>query len=964
MGLNNTLSLVSGALCCTTAVVLWVRGQRAAVASAPLLIAIGIWTSLPMSVRFFPEALQPTAARAIFSFSVLVAPLGARFGEVQHGERDWSRWTKLIWLGAVFFIAALWSGHLITGIRTADGRVFPIPGSLYIPYVLYFAFSDGYGMWNIFRGFQSYNDFRRSKTWYVFLGFLAAYLSGGLYFLALHTRRELISADIFVIFCVISSSYGFLKDRVMEMGLVTREAASRLCALTLVAVPFFVGRLLAHVLQNLGTLAFLRTLVSLSAALFFFAATLAMLREYENAHARRLGRFFLLLGLWNFMLMSWVVPNERISLYLSRTAYLFGCWVLLAWSDWRRGYSQAAPPARFGAFAWFRISAYVMMAFSALTPYVMQGIEARPVTLRYTPEIAGPGLALFGLWWVGCAIAVNLWLLRDFRSRQRLFASTPGRALVGATVSGIAAALAYFLFAAGRVRLPFFALLEILCGLCILVLFRTEPAGDRKAAPRSVGVVITSLVIPLIAGFFLIWGAWMQLLAGLLLVISVPHLLTEIEESVQSWVDQYLFAKKYSYLAEIKRLGEDIFRSADLPRLLKLLVEDLSQRAALEWVGVWLYEVTDNRFALRQASVLTVEGGASNDLRGRSFTGDDPLIQLFSVSRDLLSVQDAIVPVEDTPAVEAAAPLSRRAAESLAQANLSAALPIHWEDKLIGFLGLGPKRDHSLFHEADRASLWDLVQKAERAIGQAFLLYESSLVVSKLAHDNLNFLQTQGLALNTLEREMLGPLNERQRKQVQLSLQQKDLIQESLIDLRELERLVVLRMQGVWRMEPYNLEAVAQQAVQAQMIRAESQGVRLEFASETLPTALGDARAVRRVADNLILNALKFTPAGGRIRVELRVDGDNILLTISDTGPGIAAEALPRLFDPFYQAPAGRMSGKGTGLGLSVVRDVASLHRGRVRVESKVGVGTTFIVQLPSERRAAELASETRRYAA
>jgi signal transduction histidine kinase len=400
-------------------------------------------------------------------------------------------------------------------------------------------------------------------------------------------------------------------------------------------------------------------------------------------------------------------------------------------------------------------------------------------------------------------------------------------------------------------------------------------------------------------------------------------------------------------------LGENLNRTLDLTSLLKRLVDDLTQRAHLEWAGVWLYEVSENRFSLRQASSPPEAGSAAAATSASAFTTADPVIQLFSKSRELLTVQDAVVPSDDTEP-NPTSDLSRAAASALAQIPLAAALPVHQEERLIGMIGLGPKRDRSLFHQADRDVLTELGRKAERAISQTYTLYERSLVVSKLAHDTLNFLHAQGMALGMLHDELAGPLNNAQKKQLELALQQQDLVRESLVDLRELERLVVLRMQGAWRMERYRLEAVAQEAVQAQGSRAKAQSVALECVGESIPYAFGDPRAVRRVLDNLVINALKFTPPGGRVRVELRPAGENIRLIVSDTGPGIAADEMPRLFDPFYQAPGGRKSGMGTGLGLSIVREVTSLHRGRLKVESTVGIGTAFIVELPAEGRAEE----------
>jgi signal transduction histidine kinase len=96
-------------------------------------------------------------------------------------------------------------------------------------------------------------------------------------------------------------------------------------------------------------------------------------------------------------------------------------------------------------------------------------------------------------------------------------------------------------------------------------------------------------------------------------------------------------------------------------------------------------------------------------------------------------------------------------------------------------------------------------------------------------------------------------------------------------------------------------------------------------------------------------NALKFTPRGGSVTAQLRDWDAEVELRVIDTGTGIAPDDLPRIFDPYRQAHAGR---KGSGLGLAVVKGMVEAHGGRVTVESELGRGSTFIVTLPRGERA------------
>ncbi len=116
------------------------------------------------------------------------------------------------------------------------------------------------------------------------------------------------------------------------------------------------------------------------------------------------------------------------------------------------------------------------------------------------------------------------------------------------------------------------------------------------------------------------------------------------------------------------------------------------------------------------------------------------------------------------------------------------------------------------------------------------------------------------------------------------------------------------------------------------------------------PVIYGNRTALAQLFNNLLSNAVRYTPAGGSLRVTLSPSGGGVEVRVEDSGIGIAPEALPHLFEDFYRAPNARsFSENGTGLGLSIVKQTVRMHDGTVRVESEVGQGTRFIVTLPVE---------------
>jgi signal transduction histidine kinase len=111
-----------------------------------------------------------------------------------------------------------------------------------------------------------------------------------------------------------------------------------------------------------------------------------------------------------------------------------------------------------------------------------------------------------------------------------------------------------------------------------------------------------------------------------------------------------------------------------------------------------------------------------------------------------------------------------------------------------------------------------------------------------------------------------------------------------------------------------------------------------------------DEDRINEVLGNLLSNAFKFTPRGGRVALAVAPVDDSVVITVSDVGAGISAEHLPHIFDKFFQADnQAQAATKGTGLGLAIAKEIVEAHGGEITVESRVGEGTTFVVTLPIE---------------
>ncbi len=166
-------------------------------------------------------------------------------------------------------------------------------------------------------------------------------------------------------------------------------------------------------------------------------------------------------------------------------------------------------------------------------------------------------------------------------------------------------------------------------------------------------------------------------------------------------------------------------------------------------------------------------------------------------------------------------------------------------------------------------------------------------------------------------------------------------------DLLEINRLERGRI-SIER-EPVALPRVVTEAAASARPSAEARQLRLEtHVAQPVPTVMGDPGRLRQVLWNLLSNAIKFSEPGGRVRIEVRRDGDWVVVEVADEGAGIAADQLPHLFDPFYQGDSAR-HGAGLGLGLAIVRSIVELHGGTIDAASEgPGRGAAFTVRLPA----------------
>ncbi len=168
-----------------------------------------------------------------------------------------------------------------------------------------------------------------------------------------------------------------------------------------------------------------------------------------------------------------------------------------------------------------------------------------------------------------------------------------------------------------------------------------------------------------------------------------------------------------------------------------------------------------------------------------------------------------------------------------------------------------------------------------------------------------------------------------------------------VVELTDLERLQTGKLS--MRREPIDMRKLCQDVAQSLAVVAEQKDLSLEAKITPAPIVIGDGDRLAQALMNLISNALKFTPAGGAVRVDVEQAPDGVTVSIQDSGIGIPADELPRIFERFYQVDKARGPQRGTGLGLAIAKEIVESHGGRITAQSRGrGEGAVFRVWLPA----------------
>jgi signal transduction histidine kinase len=289
---------------------------------------------------------------------------------------------------------------------------------------------------------------------------------------------------------------------------------------------------------------------------------------------------------------------------------------------------------------------------------------------------------------------------------------------------------------------------------------------------------------------------------------------------------------------------------------------------------------------------------------------------------------------------------------ALRDAGLSSliAVPLMVRRKLVGLIALIASTGSRAYRHSDIRLAEELAQRAAFSLENAHLFREAKRAVETredvlaiVSHDLKNPVSTIGLVAHLLRQfdELDADKASKLADTIQRSVDRMRILLTDLLDFAKIQS-------GTFTVETHEDSVIrlAGSVIESLRLLAESKRQTIETDLPAgLPVVAMDPNRIGQVMSNLLGNAIKFTPDGGTIRIAARQHGQEVIVSVADTGPGISSEHLPRVFDWFWQAQ--RSKHMGSGLGLSIAKGIVEAHHGRIWAESRVGRGSSFSFTLP-----------------
>ncbi len=350
---------------------------------------------------------------------------------------------------------------------------------------------------------------------------------------------------------------------------------------------------------------------------------------------------------------------------------------------------------------------------------------------------------------------------------------------------------------------------------------------------------------------------------------------------------------------------------------------------------------------------------------------DSPLAQLSTLSKDLLdqllfehvaTISDAVAVLKNggisAVVLDLNSDISRLIQLKTAAPDVAILVLLNRQEKekVKDLLAAGADdvlaNDDTLGFHFAKSILYAIERKRSQALSArvtewSFLSKQRDSFLAVIAHDLKNPLVGAGRMHELLLNGQFGELSSKQQEAIATLRKANDSslkIIENLLSLISFEN-----GSAVMLFRELDVKPIIARCLQELQPTADINQVKLinETANMTVPTVSADSLAISHLVNNLVHNALKFTPAGGTVRVGVSTASDTVRIVVSDDGPGISTEEQGLLFQSFERGNRGKKKQSGTGLGLYLCRQIVEAHKGSINCHSKEGSGASFVVEIP-----------------
>ncbi|GAB4529352.1 MAG: hypothetical protein Kow0063_06370 [Anaerolineae bacterium] len=401
--------------------------------------------------------------------------------------------------------------------------------------------------------------------------------------------------------------------------------------------------------------------------------------------------------------------------------------------------------------------------------------------------------------------------------------------------------------------------------------------------------------------------------------------------------------RRIAYLERIVKVSQILNSTLSLEPLLQIIIQSATELTRTEACSIMLLDKRTGELHFAHSV-----GEGAEELRNVTVPLDNSIAGWIVRKGKPLLVRDAKADPRWHSLVDKAIDFDTRSILGV---------PLKVKDQIIGVMELLNKIDDRGFSQDDIQIATTLAAQAAIAIENARLLDELQRAYDELAElDRLksDFVSVASHELRTplavilgyasfLRQEVSGEAGEQLSAVLQSALRLRSII-DDMVNLRHVETGEAELERDIFSMRELIQEVVAEFD---QLARAKQQVLGLDLPDDPLKID-GDRPKIYLVLANLLSNAIKFTPPQGRVQISARRKGEEIWISVMDTGVGIPERDYERIFNRFYQVePTLTRRYEGMGLGLSIAKSMVELHGGRIWVESVVGKGSRFTVVLP-----------------